>query len=121
MSSVSAVELRNRLSVATALELPATLIFDHPSVTAVAERIEHDLYNEGLPVEAAALIQIDSLETTLMTLASDDLARKGIAARLSTLLSKLSADRDGSGDVDVESATDEELFKVLDDEATDPL
>ncbi|MFT2020398.1 SDR family NAD(P)-dependent oxidoreductase [Streptomyces sp. 796.1] len=123
--SLTAVELRNRLSAATGLRLPAALVFDYPEATVMADYLLQriapaDEAPAGPDAADPVLGELARLEHTLGALALDDEGRARIAKRLAGLLSKVneeSADAPGGSDFsDIDSASDDEMFALIDRE-----
>ena len=48
VDSLAAVELRNSLSTMFAISLPATLIFDYPTIAAISSFVRETLLQKGL-------------------------------------------------------------------------
>nr|WP_225859689.1 type I polyketide synthase [Streptomyces albicerus] len=117
--SLSAVELRNRLTQTTGVRLPATLVFDHPTPVAVAGLLLSEI-GGGEPAEPPIDQEVRKLEEMLAASSADEQQR--VAKRLRALLSGISA---GAGDTQgdkkqnarerLEAATTaEELFQMID-------
>ncbi|MFL6123121.1 SDR family NAD(P)-dependent oxidoreductase [Actinophytocola sp.] len=111
--SLTAVDLRNRLSVATGMTLPATLAFDYPTPAALADHLHATVSaTEGAgTVGDRALASIEELESILPKLNGDNAVREQIGHRLRTLLM---ACVPAGGDLADASA--DELFDLIRDE-----
>ncbi|WP_156757693.1 type I polyketide synthase [Actinokineospora pegani] len=118
--SLTAVELRNGLTAATGLTLSASLVFDHPTPTALAEFLLAELVDDADAGLAAALDALEPLTASLLGLAEDDTTRVRATLRLQTLLHQLGGqnfpgaatptDRTSA----LEDVTDDELFDLVD-------
>ncbi|KUJ66293.1 hypothetical protein ACZ90_38470 [Streptomyces albus subsp. albus] len=122
--SLTVIELRNRLNAATGLRLPATLAFDHPSAEAIAGFVLSRFPLDGGGEEAGVLAEIDRLEAAVLGLAKDPASGAATAekvdARLRALLARWGGARgaapDPEAEADLSTATDRELFELLDEE-----
>ncbi|WP_328615515.1 SDR family NAD(P)-dependent oxidoreductase [Amycolatopsis sp. NBC_00355] len=112
--SLIAVEFRNRLSAATGVKLPSTLVFDHPSPAAVAEFAAARLAGNGEDTAAAALAGLDGVAAVLRSAGPE--ARARIVTRLQALVADPGAAPDDAGSDDLAGASDEELFDLIDND-----
>ncbi|MBV8345978.1 MAG: hypothetical protein JOZ49_00120, partial [Mycolicibacterium sp.] len=121
--SLSAIELRNRLKTATGLTLAPTLIFDYPTPTTLAQHL-HSRIEQTAGSSETRLMRFDTIVKDLQALVLNPewtVAEKSqLASQLETLRAALtSPDGDNLRNADhrdIESATDTQLFAIIDEE-----
>ncbi|MDM4142048.1 type I polyketide synthase [Mycobacterium sp. FLAC0960] len=126
--SLTAVELRNRLKIATGLTLSPTLIFDHPTPGALAEHLGAQLTTSGPAAPPDRTARFDDIARELQALLNQPGLSPGDKQRLVTRLTgllgtvpdpapaPLPEHPEHAFDDDIATATDSQLFAILDDE-----
>ncbi len=127
VDSLAGLDLQEKLLAATGVDLPSTLIFDHPTAAALADHLCARLGGtaDGAVSAGPALAEVDRLEAFLASFVAtaDAGARETVAHRLLDLVSRwpgdagaedrVGTDDDGPRAADLASASDDELFEVL--------
>ncbi|MEU9116149.1 beta-ketoacyl synthase N-terminal-like domain-containing protein [Streptomyces sp. NPDC048483] len=122
INSVNAVELRNRLIAATDMRLPATLVYDYPTPNAVVRLVRERLARPTAAARdvASVVAELEFLLTTGAEVSEETVARlKAVTAgRGAGTAAGPGEDLDlASGALDLASASDEELFQLMDAES----
>jgi len=118
--SLTAMELRNRLTEATGLTLASTIVFDHPNPLALGRFLLASLGLAGTgsdtSADPAVFGDLARLEGSAAdTLDPENLAR--LAHRLRSLLDQVTAqDSDQTFVESIDSATDDDIFQFIDRE-----
>jgi acyl transferase domain-containing protein/acyl carrier protein len=120
--SLAAVQLRNRLAVATGVEMTPTVVFDHPTPTALAAHLGAELGGDGVVAVLADLDRIEASLAVLVENGADALSGDGadlvaIEERLRKLTHRFTG---GPGDPaaagQLASASDDEVFDFISNE-----
>ncbi|GAB3700047.1 type I polyketide synthase [Nocardiopsis oceani] len=116
-TSLAAVRLRNRVNALTGLELPVSVVLDHPTPLALARHLVEQLDRADADAETPpvpALTELERLEAAVYGGDVDGATRAELGDRLRGLLRGLD-DRPDQG-ADLDEASDDQLLDLIDQE-----
>jgi NADPH:quinone reductase-like Zn-dependent oxidoreductase len=118
--SLAGVELRNRLASQIGRRLPASLVFDYPTPTALAEALLEEIAPESQS-NGSLDLELDRLAQALAMVPAEDPRRELAVTRLQTLLRNLNTGGETNDLEDTEqalqTASADELYRFIDAQA----
>jgi acyl carrier protein len=121
--SLTAVQLRNQIAAATGLSLPATILFDHPTPSALSRVLWDEMFSVARAGSVSVLHDLDRLEAVPVGVL-DEQFRSSVIARFQRIMSKWSDTKVSSEGFDegasvaskIQSATASEVLDFIDRE-----
>ncbi|MER5281346.1 type I polyketide synthase [Streptomyces sp. NPDC002809] len=119
--SVAAVELRQALTAATGTQLPATLVFDYATPTALADHLHTRLFPDSDDTATPILAEVDRFEELVGALDTEEIRSSRITSRLQTLLDTLTTLQSGETGVaavrdSLDEASADDVLAFIDQE-----
>ncbi|MCC2275219.1 type I polyketide synthase [Streptomyces sp. ET3-23] len=122
IDSLTAIVLRNHLASVTGLGLPSTLVFDHPTPTALARHLDEVLLHTTASPATQITAWLDKLDAAFSATAPDETARATGLHHMRELLKKYGSSKGPAPAPEhnlvqaLEEAADTELFDFIEEE-----